>query len=277
LQQEIVVMPPSPFLHVFPDADALARGAAAHFAASARASIAARGRFTVALAGGSTPEKTYRLLAGGEFAREIDWPRVLFFFGDERFVPRTDAVRSNYGLAARTLLLPIGAAPDRVFPVDTGLPMPGDAARAYEAVLRAEFAGDATPDGIPVFDLVLLGLGDDGHTASLFPHAAALDRKDALAVASPPGALPPPVNRITLTFPVLNAARQALFLIAGENKALALHDILEGGASIADRPAAGVDPPVGKLIYFVDVAAAASLSALNRGVAPQAGEGKEIR
>ena len=260
-------------LLIFPDSDTLARDAARRVRDFARAAAGERGRFTIALAGGSTPEKTYQLLAQAEFDHEIPWEAVLVFFGDERFVPHADAERSNYHLARRTLLSAVGIGSDHVFPIDTSLPSPEDAARAYEATLRAVL-GDSS-GAVPVFDLILLGLGDDGHTASLFPRAAALHQMDALAVASPPGILPPPVDRITLTFPVLNAARNVLFLIAGSNKAEALRDILENDPSVEERPAKGVSPANGTLTYLVDEAAAALLTPTTREKALKKGPSKE--
>jgi 6-phosphogluconolactonase len=256
---------PIPNLQVFADSDALAHAAAVHVSLSARDSISARGRFTLALAGGSTPEKTYKLLAGPEFVKEIYWDRVFLFFGDERFVSLTDADRSNYDLARRTLLNAVPVPHDQVFPVDTALPNADDAARAYELTISDALMADTDPiSGLPVFDLILLGLGDDGHTLSLFPHAAALTRNDALVVSSPPGTLPPPVDRITLTFPVVNAAREALFLVAGAKKAEALQDILENQPTRDDRPAAAVTLPNGTVTYFVDEAAAGNLGPATR-------------
>jgi len=246
-------------LTISPDSDALALRAAQAFADAARESIAARGRFTVALGGGSTPEKTYRLLAAAPYDREVDWSRIYAFVGDERFVPADDP-RSNIGMAVRTLISKVPIAPDHVFPVDTTLPTATEAALAYAETLKEVFGADVTADhGMPIFDLILLGLGDDGHTASLFPHAKALLESQASVVASPPGVLPPPVERVTLTFPAINAARAVLFLIAGTNKAEALTDILVHDPPIATRPAAGVIPFAGTLTFLVDEAAAAGL------------------
>ncbi len=121
----------------------------------------------------------------------------------------------------------------------------------------AKFFG--TNDAFPVFDLILLGLGDDGHTASLFPHAKALDVLDVSVTASPPGVLPPPVDRITLTYPALNAARHVMFLVAGANKAQPLAEVLSGSADPQDRPAAGVRPTNGQLTWLIDRAAGALL------------------
>jgi 6-phosphogluconolactonase len=251
---------PDSIVTVCRDPDDLARRAADLLVETARTAIGQRGRFTVALSGGSTPEKCYTLLAGPEYSGQIDWTRTLLFFGDERFVPHHDS-RSNYALARRTLLdlAPIPAA--NLFPVPTDRPTPGDSARDYAATLARAFA--IAPDGPPPrFDLILLGLGDDGHTASLFPGANALNETRAWVASSPPGVLPPPVDRVTFTYPVLNAARHVAFLVAGAKKADIFKAVLEGNAGPAVHPAAGVRPTKGALTWLVDTAAAARL---NRG------------
>jgi 6-phosphogluconolactonase len=219
----------------------------AHLAAEA---VAARGRFTLALAGGSTPEKTYAVLAADP--GRLDWSKALLFLGDERMVPPDDP-RSNFGLAKRTLLDRVPAA--TAFPVPTDRP---DAAAAYAAVLSAAF-GVPVDGPPPRFDLILLGLGDDGHTASLFPGKPALDAT-AWTAASPPGDLPPPVDRVTLTFPVLNAAREVLFLVTGGKKADVVREVLEGSPPVREKPAAGVRPTDGVVSWFLDAAAAGRLS-----------------
>jgi 6-phosphogluconolactonase len=234
------------------DADALARTAAERIVADSKDAIALRGQFTIALAGGSTPKKAYGLLASAPFASEIEWSRVYAFFGDERFVPKDDD-NSNYKMANESLLSKVPIPTSNVFPVPTDKATPGDAAKAYEATLRAFFDDDTNP---PRFDLILLGLGDDGHTASLFPNASSLGMQDFWVVWSPPGVLPPPVDRITFTNAVLNAARHVLFLVAGANKAEALADVLEHDASALKRPAAGVRPTNGTLTWLVDQEAA---------------------
>jgi 6-phosphogluconolactonase len=217
--------------------------------------IAKRGRFRIALAGGSTPERTYDLLNQPDQLphERPDWSKVDVFFSDERMVPLDDS-RSNFGMANRSLLTHIPAA--TVFPVPTG-GRPADCAAVYSAILAKAFGvpGDGLP---PQFDLILLGLGDDGHTASLFPGAAALHENKAWVTWSPPGTLPPPVDRITFTFPTLNAAREVLFMVAGAKKAEALRDVL-AGAPVERRPAAGVHPTAGKLFWLVDQEAASLL------------------
>lgn len=239
-------------IEILAGADELAGEAARRIVEAVRESIAVRGRFCVALAGGSTPERTYKLLASPELAEQIDWARVLIFFGDERFVPADDA-RSNYCMAKQSLLdhLPIPA--EHIFPIDTSTDTVEDAAARYSQLLARELGEP------PVFDLVLLGMGDDGHTASLFPHAAALSVADSWAVSSPPGVLPPPVDRVTVTFPVIHAARQVLFLIAGANKAEPVRDVLQGDAAIDDRPSAGAIPSSGDIVWLLDAEAGSLL------------------
>ena len=166
-----------------------------------------------------------------------------------------DDPRSNYGMARRTLLEHAPIPADHLFPIPTDRPSAAESAVEYARTL-ASFFGMTPGQGLPQFDLILLGLGDDGHTASLFPGKPTLHEQNAWTTASPPGVLPPPVERVTMTFPVLNAARVVLFLVAGEKKAVALHDVLEGNADVDHRPAAGVHPTDGTLIWLVDEAAA---------------------
>ncbi len=243
---------------VFADADRLAHAAAEILLEIGRQSIVERGRFTIALSGGSTPERLYRLLAAAPYDDQIDWSRVQLFMGDERCVPADDG-RSNFHMVSHSLLAGDKPKAAAMHPVRTELGTPQQCAAAYGAEL-AKLFGVTPPGAWPQFDLILLGLGDDGHTASLFPHAAALKVNDAIVTASPPGVLPPPVDRVTLTFPVLNAARNAMFLVAGANKGAALKDIYQGRATIEERPASGVRPSAGKLIWLLDQAAAGSAS-----------------
>jgi 6-phosphogluconolactonase len=240
------------------DAKELAARAAERIIQAAEQAVRERGRFTIALAGGSTPEKTYSLLAQPGYSSRIDWSRADLFFGDERFVPPDDP-RSNYGMARRTLLSSVSVPADHVFPVPTDRPSADEAAASYAETLAAAF-GVTDRRRPPRFDLILLGLGDDGHTASLFPHAPTLAERDLWVVASPPGTLPPPVDRITLTYPVLNAAREVLFLVSGEKKAAVLQEVLEGHPSPEECPAAAVRPSDGTVEWLVDEAAAQRLT-----------------
>ncbi len=216
---------------------------------AAAAAIERAGRFTLVLSGGRTPEKTYELLAAAPRTSAVDWSKVYLFFGDERFVPSGDA-RSNYALARRSLFSASIPA-NHILAIPTNLPTPAAGAALY-ARLLASFFG-LPPDGPPpAFDLILLGLGDDGHTASLFPGAAALDEERAWVTASPPGTLPPLVDRITLTYPVLNAAKQVAFLVSGAGKAEAARDVLMRHAPRSERPAAGVKPTHGTVTWLFE-------------------------
>ncbi len=248
----------SPTVTICKDGDDLAARAADLVAQTAEAAIRTRGRAMLALAGGSTPKKTYGLMAQPARRNRIDWARTYLFFGDERFVPPDDP-SSNFVMVERALLAPAAVPAGHAFAVPTRFGTAAAAAAAYAAVLAAAF-GIGEADGPPQFDLILLGLGEDGHTASLFPRAASLSVTDRWVTASPPGTLPPPVERVTLTFPVLNAARAVLFLVSGANKAEALRDVLEGRPSREQRPAVGVRPVDGTLTWLVDQAAAGRLT-----------------
>jgi 6-phosphogluconolactonase len=235
-------------LLVYETPEELAGAAARDFATRAEETINERGRFAVALAGGSTPKGAYEALAR-DYADKLDWSKVHVFFGDERTVPPHHE-DSNYRTARETLLshLTVGS----VHRMRCELP-PSEAATAYEQELR-EFFGT---EGAPAFDLILLGLGEDGHTASLFPETAALDVTDRWVVANP--VLKLEASRLTLTVPVINAAMAVTFLVAGENKADALKEILEGDADARGYPAKFIRPDVGDLTWMVDRAAANSL------------------
>ncbi|MCC7085642.1 MAG: 6-phosphogluconolactonase [Pirellulales bacterium] len=239
------------------DADALAAEAARRIVVAANSAIAARGRFSMALSGGSTPERTYKLLAQPDWRSRIDWMRTWLFFGDERCVPHNDS-RSNYHLARESLLKPAKIAADRVEAVRTDLATPALCAADYELRLKRLFE---EPNRQPArLDLILLGLGDDGHTASLFPGKPSLAETKAWVTWSPPGVLPPPVDRVTLTFPVINSAREAMFLVSGARKATIVHEVLKGRSDIEKLPSMGVRPINGKLVWLLDKPAASKLA-----------------
>ena len=231
---------------IFENPEKLAEAAARAFVEKAAKAIAERGRFAVALAGGSTPKATYEVLAR-DHASDVDWADVHVFFGDERTVP-PDHEDSNYRMARGALLdhVPVGS----VHRMKGELP-PDEAAALYEEELLTFFE-----DGPPVLDLVMLGIGGDGHTASLFPETSALEVTDRLVVANPVPKLD--TTRLTLAVPVLNAARDVNFLVAGEDKAEALKEILEGDADPRRYPAKLVQPPGGP-VWMVDRAAASML------------------
>ena len=233
-------------VNVYDNPEELAQAAASEFAARAAEAIGARGRFAVVLAGGSTPRATYGILAS-DYADKIDWNNVHVFFGDERSVP-PDHDDSNYKMAREALLdhVPIGS----VHRMQGELP-PDEAAEAYERELRDFFGSD----DLPRFDLVLLGTGDDGHTASLFPETSALEVNDRWVVANP--VLKLETTRITLTVPVINAARAVYFLVAGEGKAGPIAEILEGDPR--EYPASLIQPENGPT-WMLDRAAASDLT-----------------
>lgn len=222
----------------------LAEAAARDFADRAASAVERSGRFAVALAGGSTPEATYELLAR-DYADRVDWSKVHVFFGDERIVP-PDHEDSNYRMAKEALLdhVSVGSVHRMRGELD-----PEEAARSYEEELR-DFFGD---EEFPSLDLILLGIGDDGHTASLFPHTPALEASDRWVVANPVEKLG--TVRLTLTASLINAARAVDFLVAGEGKAEALKMILEGDADPREYPAKLVELTDGPL-WMVDRAAA---------------------
>jgi 6-phosphogluconolactonase len=240
------------------DADALAVRATDLIVQSAREAVGRRRRFTLVLTGGSTPEKTYRLLAQPEHSTAIDWSRTCLFFSDERFVPPDDN-RSNFSMIKRILLSHPAVQSARVYPMNTQGKSAGECAAEYAREL-ARFFSPGVGTAPPRFDLILLGLGEDGHVASLFPGAMALLVEHEWVTWSPPGTLPPAVNRITLTYPVLNAARQVAFLVSGAKKAPALRDILEKKPARDVRPAAGIQPTEGAVTWLVDEDAAALLT-----------------
>ena len=235
-------------LRVYGDKQQLAAAAAHDFAERAAEAIASSGRFAVALAGGSTPEATYELLAS-EYADEVDWGNVHVFFGDERSVPPDDD-DSNYRMARESLLdhVPVGSV-HRM----RGELLPDEAAMQYEEELREFFGALGVP---PEFDLIQLGIGDDGHTASLFPDTPALTVTDRWVAQNPVPKLE--TVRITLTLPVINAAKAVGFLVAGEDKAEALREVLEGDADPQNYPAKFVQP-VGELNWMVDQEAVSML------------------
>jgi 6-phosphogluconolactonase len=240
-----------PRVHVFDDAEKVAFAAARLFHEKAMGAIAARGLFTVALPGGSTPRRVYELLAGEESKGNTDWPNVHVFFGDERMVP-PDHAESNYRMANEALLSRVPLPPENVHRID-GV---GDAAAnasAYEAEMRGLF-GDAD---WPRLDLVLLGMGDDGHTASLFPHTEVLN-ESRLWVA-PNWVEKLGAWRVTLTAPAINAARHVAFLVSGAGKAERLREVLKGERVPSRLPSQLIRPRDGTLEWFVDAAAAAGL------------------
>ena len=232
------------------DPDELASRAAIELARLAKEAIRERGSFTVALSGGSTPLLLYRYLID----TAIDWEHVFFYFGDERNVP-PDEDASNFKGANKSLFRPLRIREDKIFRWRTELETPDAVAEDYEQTLRK-----LSPE-LPRFDLILLGMGSDGHTASLFPGTDALNENERFAVAN----WVPHLGswRFTLTYPVINNARNVMFLVAGEDKAETLKKVIEGDARSTEFPSQAVQPTSGNLTWFVDQAAATRLSDVN--------------
>ena len=246
-----MTMSPSPDLRILPDRDALFRAAADEFVRQANAAISSKGRFTVALAGGSTPKGLYSLLAT---TPGLPWEKIYFFFGDERHVPPDDP-ESNYRMAREALLAKAPIPAQNVFRVPAENPNAAQAAQAYEKTL-CQFFSPATT--FPRFDLILLGMGPDGHTASLFPGGTALQERSRWVVSDWVEKFK--TERITLTLPVLNNAGVVMFLAAGEDKAETLKEVLEGQKPGDQFPSKLVRPTDGQIIWLIDRAAAKALS-----------------
>lgn len=232
----------------------LSRVAAEAIVLRAADAIHKRGRFIIALSGGSTPKSLFQLLATPAFASRFDWQRVHVCWGDERCVPPDDA-RSNYRMACEALLDHVPIAEANVHRI-RGEDAPVAAAAAYEAELRNLFnMSERHDDDFPSFDLILLGLGADGHTASLFPHGAALHEQSRWVAAEFSESVS--MWRITLTLPLINASRHVLFLVAGADKADVIRQISATPARSESLPAARVAPTRGTVHWIIDSAAAA--------------------
>jgi len=240
-------------LAVVDDERALARAVAERVIGAGRAAIAARGRFELALAGGSTPKAAYALLATAEFRGALDWKRVRFFFGDERCVPPADA-QSNYRMAKETLFDGLSIAADRVFRM-RGEDDPERAAGVYAAVLLRELP---ETNVAPTLDLIMLGMGPDGHTASLFPGSDPFAGDELLVRAVYVEKLG--VHRITLTPRMLGAARAVLVATAGDAKAESLAAVLEGPYEPVRFPSQILTRVQSQVTWLVDRAAAARLT-----------------
>ncbi|MEX2425708.1 MAG: 6-phosphogluconolactonase [Thermomicrobiaceae bacterium] len=236
------------------DADQVARGVADRLAEIAGESINRHGRCTIALAGGSTPKRLYQILATNEYRSKVDWSNVHLFLGDERYVP-LDHPDSNYRMAKEALIDHVSISPNQVRSVPTELD-PAECAREYESVMRNTFHAGA--DEIPEFDLILLGIGRDGHTASLFPGTSALQVHDRLVIEN---WVPQQDSiRITFTIPTLQAARTTVLMATGDDKADAVARALEGELSINETPSQVLRDSNGSVTFALDRAAAAKLA-----------------
>ncbi|MDD2735104.1 MAG: 6-phosphogluconolactonase [Desulfuromonadaceae bacterium] len=237
-------------IRIFHDAEAVSLAAAELFAAEARQAVQARGRFTIALAGGSTPRRSYELLAQDPFHKLVPWQKTHIFWGDERCVPADDP-RNNALMAYRTLLDHVPIPPKQVHPMVCDQ-SPQQAAAAYEALLR-----DFFPDGHPRFDLVLLGLGENGHTASLFPGTAVL--KEQQRWVAEVSVAEEGMHRLTLTAAAINQAALVVFLVSGSVKAPILGKLLKEAEDPRIIPARLIKPVDGGLLWLVDQDAARQL------------------
>lgn len=243
-----------PEININPSPAELARAAAERFISTVSGAQRQGGSARIALSGGSTPRALFTLLASAEYADKLDWQTVDIFWGDERTVP-PDHADSNYRMAHETLLSKLPVPEARIHRM-RGEIDPVAAAADYSLVLQQVFELAET-GAIPRFDLILLGLGPDGHTASLFPHTSALDVRDQLVVANP---VPQQqTTRLTLTVPVLLAAAQIHFLVAGSDKAPAVHLALEGEWNPAETPSQYLRQANGQVTWLLDSAAATHL------------------
>ncbi|MEO5891838.1 MAG: 6-phosphogluconolactonase [Ferruginibacter sp.] len=237
-------------INTYSSVDELLEKLAEYFVEAANQSITANGRFIVSLSGGSSPEKLYALLASPSFSGQVDWSKVYFFFGDERYVPLTDDA-SNFKMVNKVLFEPLKIAPSKIFPVNTTLSTEESAYQYMEDIKRL-FNNDE-----PRFDLVLLGLGDNSHTASLFPYTDILHEKTATIK---PVFLPDQqVYRISFTAPLINLAHRIAFLVFGTGKAQAVDNILKGAKDFENFPAQLIQPADGEVQWFLDESAAAKI------------------
>jgi 6-phosphogluconolactonase len=236
---------------VFPGKDALIVGTAEWILSACGEAIAGRGACSIALSGGSTPRALYHLLASDPWRKRFEWSRIELFQVDERVVP-IDHPDSNFGMIERELLRSVQIPEKNVHRMHAELGAQA-AAEEYESQLRKSFVAG----GVPQFDVLLLGIGEDGHTASLFPGTEALHESSRLVLGYTVEKLNAP--RITLTFPVINHARKVLFLVSGENKAEILREVLQGDSPELRYPAAMVDPESGLLYWHLDSDAASMI------------------
>ena len=250
-------------IKIFDKTELLNDFAATQTVETARVSIRSKGNFTIALAGGTTPKALYQLLGSEKFKKEIDWRQTYFFFGDERNVPPA-ANESNFRMANENLFTPLKIADENIFRWKTERQDAEIIASNYELTIRdffdskREMMDDSDKIEFPRFDLILLGMGNDGHTASLFPFTNALAEKEKIAVANLVEKLG--TTRLTLTFPIINNSRNVIFLVNGTDKAEALRAVTQGEFQPELFPAQNVKPIDGSLYWLVDKDAARLLN-----------------
>jgi 6-phosphogluconolactonase len=241
-----------PEIQRYPSLEDLSRAAAEYTCKIAERAIKKRGIFTFVLSGGTTPRLLYEELAREPYASRVDWQHTHLFWGDERCVP-SDSPDSNFSLALQELISRVDVPPSNIHSIPATIGSANAVAKEYENTLREFFHPSVESDSIisfPSFDLILLGMGIDGHIASLFPGDAALEERTSWVVAVEGSSASPPVPRITLTLPVINEAKCVLFLVSGSNKLKVLQEILNNPHT-GTCPAAQVQP-VGKLLWFID-------------------------
>jgi len=240
-------------LHIYKTANEVIEGLAHYFVQTVNTAIKEKNECTVVLSGGNSPKKLYELLASPDYSQQIDWDKIYFFFGDERYVPFNDP-ENNGNMVKKTLFEPLMIPDANIFYINTAVP-PDESAKKYAHRILSHFKND------PVrFDLILLGLGDNAHTASLFPHTPVLKEKKALVKsvyledASS--------YRITMTAALINEAYNIAFLVYGEVKARAVHEVLEGKKDFATYPAQLIIPEEGMVHWFLDGDAAKNLRSI---------------
>ena len=253
-------------VRILTNLDAIAKRVAQEFVQAATAAVSEKGSFSVALSGGSTPKALYSLLANDAGLRaQVPWDKMYFYFGDERSVGPDDG-DSNFRMANETMLSKVPIKPEQVFRIKGEYKDSEKAAQEYDEALRSSFeigkgkiaVGKIGEDQFPRFDLVLLGMGNEGHTASLFPGTQALRETKRIAVRNWVGKLY--TDRITLTAPAINYAARVIFMVTGADKALALKGVLEGSYEPEQLPAQMIQPSNGQLLWLVDTTAGGMLS-----------------
>jgi 6-phosphogluconolactonase len=240
-------------MHIFSDADKLNEALAQFIVSTAKTAVAEKGRFTFAITGGSSPKKLYELLAKAPYRDELPWKNIYIFWGDERFVPQDDD-RYNAKMAYETILNHVPIPKDQIYPMPySDVVPPEEIANQYESGLKNHF-GTAAPE----FDFILLGMGDDGHTASLFPYTPVLQEKNRwVSEVYHEGQQ---MYRITLTAPLINKAKNIAFLLFGANKAQVLYNVVEGEYQPEHLPTQLIKPEKGNVHWFIDEAAASKLT-----------------
>ena len=238
-------------IEVFDSPELLGKAAAEFIIKLANESVAARGKFSISLSGGGTPEQLFVLLSSDNYKDQMPWAKIFVFWGDERYVPLNDS-RSNAFVAKTLLLDKVNIPAANIFPIPVNLEPAAEAANAYEQTLKNFFGG-----GLPQFDLIMLGIGENAHTASLFPGTSVINEKKEWVSALYVDEVK--MYRVTMTVPVINNARNVLFLAAGSSKAEVLRTILASPYQPEKYPAQLISPVNGNLFWFLDKKAAALL------------------